>query len=95
MPRVTVRMMGMAREAAGTSQKILEIRSDTDIKTVLHTLFKEHGAGLRDSVLDPLTQTPVSTLILLNRVEIGNLQGLQTPVSDGDNIILLSVTHGG
>jgi molybdopterin converting factor small subunit len=95
MARVTVRMVGVAKEAAGTPEQALIIPSNSNISTVLRTLIEKHGDAFKDAILDPTTQTPVSTLILLNGVETGNLQGLNTPVTDGDTIILLSVTHGG
>ena len=95
MARVTVRMVGVAKEAAGTPEQTLTLPPDSNVSTVLQTLIEEHGDAFRDTILDPSTQTPVSTLILLNGVETGNLQGLDTPVSDGDTIVLLSVTHGG
>ena len=95
MARITVRMVGVAKEAAGTPEQTLTIPPDSNVSTVLQNLIEEHGDALRDAILDPTTQTPVSTIILLNGVEAGNLQGLETPVSDGDTIVLLSVTHGG
>jgi molybdopterin converting factor small subunit len=95
MARVTVRMVGGAKEAAGTPEQALIIPSNSNISTVLRTLIEKHGDAFKDAILDPTTQTPVSTLILLNGVETGNLQGLNTPVTDGDTIVLLSVTHGG
>jgi molybdopterin converting factor small subunit len=95
MARVTVRMVGVAKEAAGTPEQALIIPSNSNISTVLRTLIEKHGDAFKDAILDPTTQTPVSTLILLNGVETGNLQGLNTPVTDGDTIVLLSVTHGG
>ena len=95
MARVVVKMMGVAKEVAGTPEEALDISENADISTVLRTLIEEHGTGFRDAILDPVTQTPVATLILLNGVEIDNLQGLSTPITDGDTLILLSVTHGG
>jgi molybdopterin converting factor small subunit len=95
MARVTVRMVGVAKEASGTPEQTLTIPPDSNVSTILQTLIDEHGDAFREAILDPATQTPVSTLILLNGVETGNLQGLDTPIADGDTIVLLSVTHGG
>jgi len=95
MAKVTVRMVGVAKEAAGTPEQTLTIPSKSKVSTILQTLIEKHGDHFRDAILDPTTQTPVSTIILLNGVETGNLQGLDTPVADGDTIVLLSVTHGG
>ncbi|MGD2142433.1 MAG: MoaD/ThiS family protein [Candidatus Bathyarchaeota archaeon] len=95
MVRVTVKILGVAKEAAGTGEGVLKLPEGTDISTALGTLFKDYGEGLRDAILDPITGTPVATLILVNGIEIGNLEGLNTLLSDGDNLVLLSVTHGG
>jgi len=95
MAKVTVRMVGVAKEAAGISEQSLTIPSESHVSTVLQTLIEKHGDPFRDAILDPTTKTPISTIILLNGVETGNLQGLDTPVTDGDTIVLLSVTHGG
>jgi len=95
MARVTVRMVGVAKEAAGTPEETLTIPPNSNVSTILQTLIEKYGDTFRDAILDPSTQTPVSTIILLNGVETGNLQGLDTPVADGDTIVLLSVTHGG
>ena len=95
MVRITVRMVGVAKEAAGTSEQTLTLPPNANVSTVLQTLIERHGDAFRDAILDPTTKPPVSTLILLNGVETGNLQGLDTPVTDSDTIVLLSVTHGG
>jgi molybdopterin converting factor small subunit len=95
MARVTVRMVGVAKEVAGTPEQTLTIPLNSNVSTIIQALIEEHGDPFRDAILDPSTQTPVSTIILLNGVETGNLQGLDTPVTEGDTIVLLSVTHGG
>jgi molybdopterin converting factor small subunit len=95
MTRVTIRMIGVAKEAAGAPEQTITIPPNSNVSTVLKTLIEKHGDPLRDAILDPTTQTPISTIILLNGVEAGNLQGLNTPIADGDTIVLLSVTHGG
>ena len=95
MVKITVKMLGVAKDAAGRDQETITIPEDADIHEALRTLIEIHGQLLRDALLDPVTGTPVATLILLNGVEIGNLQGLETPLNHGDTLVLLSVTHGG
>jgi molybdopterin converting factor small subunit len=95
MVEITVKMLGVAKDAAGTEQETITVPQSANVKDALRTLIEAHGQPLRDALLDPVTDTPVATLILLNGVEIGNLQGLETTLSPGDTIVLLSVTHGG
>jgi molybdopterin converting factor small subunit len=95
MVEITVKMLGVAKDAAGRDRETITIPECADVHKALRTLIDIHGQPLRDSLLDPVTDTPVATLILLNGVEIGNLQGLETLLTQGDTLVLLSVTHGG
>jgi len=95
MAEITVKMLGVAKDAAGKDQTSITLSEGADVHEALRTLIDLHGQPLRDALLDPVTEAPVATLILLNGVEIGNLQGLESPLNHGDTLVLLSVTHGG
>ena len=96
MVRVSVRMMGPLREASGRGEEELTLSNGSDVSSVIRKLIEEHGGGLEKALMDPVINSPQpNTLILLNGVEVGNLDGLKTPVVDGDALVLLSVTHGG
>jgi len=88
-------MIGVAKEAAGTPEASLDLPQDADVAALLQALINEYGKTFRDAILDPVTGTPVATLILVDGAEIGNLQGLATPIPDGAEVVILSVTHGG
>jgi len=91
---VHVRLMGTFREAAGQSEIKLE-NCDT-INKVIISLVEFIGDNFEKVIYDPVLHSPLpNALILLNGVEVNNLQGLKTQVKEGDNIVLLSVTHGG
>lgn len=94
--RVTVRMMGPLKEASGSEEKELTLSKDARVSDAILRILEAYGGALDGALLDPYTLSPVTnTLILLNGVEVGNLQGLETPLRDGDSLVLLSVTHGG
>jgi molybdopterin converting factor small subunit len=95
MVKVTIKILGSLKELA-THEEILEIPEGSDISRLLQKLINKHGSDLRNALLDPILESPIpSNLILINGIEINNLDGLRTPINDGDNIILLSVIHGG
>jgi molybdopterin converting factor small subunit len=51
---------------------------------------------LRRNLLDEQLETPKSNaLILVNGKEISVLNGLDTKVQDGDEIVFVPVVHGG
>lgn len=94
--KVIVRMMGPLREASGSDEQELTLSRGANVSDALRGIFQARGGALDGLLQDPLSSDPTTnTLILLNGVEVGNLQGLETPVSDGDSLVLLAVTHGG
>jgi molybdopterin converting factor small subunit len=89
-------MMGTLKETSGTSREVLMFNRETSVSAVIERLINLHGGIFKQSLLDPILENPQpNTLILLNGVEINNLQGLLTLIGDRDEIVLLSVTHGG
>ena len=96
MVRVTVRMMGPLREASGRSEEELNLTGDVYVSSAIQELVLGHGEEFKEMLLDSFTRNPTTnTLILLNGVEINNIKGVDTPLDDGDHIVLIPVTHGG
>ena len=91
---VQVRLMGTLKEAAG--RKSQSVEDCTTVGSVISTLIEYFGEEFRKVILDPMMNSPLpNALILVNGVEINNLKGLDTTVSENDDVVLLSVTHGG
>jgi molybdopterin converting factor small subunit len=95
MSEIDVRLLGVIKDAAGTDNTSISIPESSSVNVALRILINLYGDPFKNALLDPVTQTPISTLILLNGVEIGNLQGLETKLNNGDQLVILSVTHGG
>ena len=91
---VHVRLMGTFKEAAGQSE--IRLAECENIGKAIISLVKLLGNNFEKVIYDPVLKSPLpNALILLNGVEVNNLQGLETQVKEGDNMVLLSVTHGG
>jgi len=91
---VYVRLMGTFKEAAGQSE--IQLAECENIGKAIISLVKLLGNNFEKVIYDPVLKSPLpNALILLNGVEVNNLQGLETQVKEGDNMVLLSVTHGG
>jgi molybdopterin converting factor small subunit len=95
MSEINVKLLGVIKDVAGTDYMSISIPELSSINEALRILINTYGDPFKNALLDPVTQTPISTLILLNGVEIGNLQGLETKLKSGDQLVILSVTHGG
>ena len=58
--------------------------------------IKKEVPELKRSLIDQQLDDPRSnTLVLVNGIEISVLEGLETRLKDGDEIVLVPVVHGG
>jgi molybdopterin converting factor small subunit len=94
--KVNIRMLGLLREASGVSTETIELEGKVNVSSIVRWLSEKHGDDFENALIDPIVRNSLpNALVLLNGVEIGNINGLDTTVQDGDSIVLLSVTHGG
>lgn len=92
---ITVKFMGALRHASGTDQLALDCRKSVSLKTVINKVTKSRPE-LQRSLIDQQFQDPrLNALILLNGIEISALDGLETKLKDGDELVLIPVVHGG
>ena len=67
-----------------------------NVSSAIKKLIEVHGEKFERALIDPIFVSPLpNNLVILNGVEVGNLQGLSTPLKDNDTVVFLSVTHGG
>lgn len=81
---VRIRALGVFRELFGSKLLTLELEKDASVKSLVQKLV---GSEV-DNVW-------LNALILVNGREISVLNGLETVVSDEDEIVFLPVSHGG
>ena len=92
---VWVRLLGTFREF---SEETLHLRFDEEPKLgdVVQRLILELGPAFKESFLDPVLNSPLPrALILINGLEVGVLQGRETRLRDGDEVVILPIAHGG
>jgi molybdopterin converting factor small subunit len=88
-------MLGILSDSAGVSEVDLDFPEGSDIGFLLNELIASYQ-GLRADIWDPVIDSPEpNALILYNGVEVNNLQGLNTRITEGSEVVLLAVTHGG
>ena len=93
--RIKVRMMGVLSKAQGTKEVSLDLPDDSTIGTAIKTLIAKNEA-LKNVLWDIEVDSPIpNALIMLDGVEIKNLQGTETPLMPDQELVLLSVVHGG
>lgn len=92
---ITVRFIGILRSASGKTKISMEIKGATSLREMIRKILKAKPK-LEKMLIDPeLEDTVANTLILVNGKEINVLDGLETMLKDGDEIVFVPVTHGG
>lgn len=92
---ITVRFVGAFRGMSGVDKLHFSfegtITLEETIKKVVHKLPK-----LERILIDPELKDPrPNTLILVNGKEISVLNGLDTILENGDEVVFVPVVHGG
>ncbi len=92
---ITVKFVGAFRHFSGAGELALDHKRYVSVGELVNELSKE-APDLKRSLIDQHLEDPrPNALILVNGKEIGVLNGLETKLKDGDEIIFVPVVHGG
>ncbi|MEM3695226.1 MAG: MoaD/ThiS family protein [Candidatus Bathyarchaeia archaeon] len=92
---VTFKFVGAFRSLAGKEKQTLRIREVISLREALWKIV-EKEKQLKRALIDPELEDPrPNALILVNGKEISILNGLDTVLADGDEVVLVPVIHGG
>lgn len=92
---IRVRFFGVLKRAYGKNEILIDLSESLKLKDLIYKIA-EGSPSLKHMLLDPeLTDPRPNTIILVNGVEIGALNGLETEIKDGDEVVLIPVVHGG
>ncbi len=87
--------MGIFKKAYGDSEANLRVEEPLKLKEVIARLT-EPSPELRRILVDAELRDPrPNAAILVNGKEISALNGLDTEVNAGDEVVLVPVVHGG
>ena len=94
--RIEVELLGTLRKIVGRDLFLLEFNDSATVRDIIAELANLLSPKFKQVLVDPELNDPrPNVIILLNRVEIGVLEGLDTKVENGDKLVLIPVTHGG
>ena len=86
MPVVTLKLTGDVWARLGTGRMTFEFEGET-LGDLLDALFQQ--VAVRDLLLDENGKTRPRSRMLVNGRFADTLQGLETPVRDGDLVVLM------
>jgi len=92
---ITVRFIGSLRSASGKAELSVNIRDTVQLGKFITKIVQERPK-LRRALIDPELEDPrPNALILVNGKEISVLNGLETRLRDGDEVVFVPIVHGG
>ena len=92
---VTVKLVGALRHIAGKNQLSISHQKAMTLMDLITKISKE-APELKPNLISQQPDEPkANALILVNGREISVLNGLETKLNDGDEIVFVPVVHGG
>jgi molybdopterin synthase sulfur carrier subunit len=92
---VTVRFIGAFRSVSGKSKLSIKFEDTVPLREAVKKIVKELPK-LEPALIDPDLEDPrPNALVLVNGKEINVLNGLETILEDGDEVVFVPVIHGG
>jgi len=93
---VEVKFLGIFRQFSGGTRVLVKLEKPATVIKVIEKLTEDLSPAFKRALVDPELEDPrPNALIIVNGKEISVLQGLETKVEDGDEIVLVPVSHGG
>jgi MoaD family protein len=92
---LTIKFIGALRHLSGKTQLTINFQEGMSLKDLV-TKISQQMPKLEKTFSDQqLNDSRSNALILINGREISVLNGLETKLNDGDEIVFVPVVHGG
>lgn len=96
--KIRLRFYGVFRTAARTNELVLEVAGKTPTvrSVIMQLVTQKEFQSLKQLLLESETADPrPNALIMVSGREINTLSGLETALTEEDELALLPVAHGG
>jgi molybdopterin synthase sulfur carrier subunit len=92
---ITVKFVGALRHFSGTNKLALNCEACLSIKELVNKVTEELPQLKRSLINQQFDDPRPNALMLVNGREISVLNGLETQLQDGDEVVLVPFVHGG
>jgi molybdopterin synthase sulfur carrier subunit len=93
---VEVKFLGIFRRVFGRNKVLVKLEKHPTVRKTIEKLTEAFPPESKRTLVDQELEDPrPNALILVNGQEISVLKGLDTEIEDGDEIVLVPVSHGG
>jgi MoaD family protein len=92
---LTIKFIGALRHISGKTQLTINYEDGMSLKQLVAKILQEAPRQDRTLSDQQPNDSRLNALILVNGREISVLNGLETKLNDGDEIVFVPVVHGG
>ena len=92
---ITVKFVGALRHLSGKTQLTIDCQEGIMLKELISKINQQTPQLEKSLVDEHGKDSTTNALILVNGREISVLEGLETKLNDGDEIVFVPVVHGG
>ena len=94
--KVKVHYLGFIRKLIDQNEDEFDLEEDASLSELLNKIAGIYGKPFRKEVYEPgLKDMKMGFVVTVNGILMGQLNGLETELNDGDNVILMSLMSGG
>ncbi len=94
--QVKVHYIGLIKAYTNTSQDEFSLSKSTLLSELLDKIAQDYGKQFVNEVYDPFKkEMKTSFVVMVNGVLMDQLNGINTPLKEGDTVILMSLVTGG
>jgi molybdopterin converting factor small subunit len=94
--QVKVHYISLVKSYTNKSQDIVNLPDGSILADLLNKIAEAYGKEFQTEVYDPTKKEMKPTFVtMVNGILMDQLQGVNTPIKDGDNVILMALMTGG
>ena len=94
--KVKVQYFGFIKNMLKKSEEEFELSQGASLSDLLSRIAGVHGEAFRKEVYEPgLKDVKTGFVVTVNGVLMGQLHDVDTKLSEGDNVILMTLMSGG
>ena len=94
--KVKVQYLGFIKNLINRSEDEFDLEEGASLSELLNQIAGIYGKAFRKEVYEPgLKDVKMGFVVTVNGVLMGQLQGVDTQLNNGDNIILMTLMTGG
>jgi molybdopterin synthase sulfur carrier subunit len=93
MPKIKIVFFSILKDITKKKEDAIEI--DSTVASAVHKLIEKYGDDLRERLLDNDGQFRKHIVLYVNGKDVRYLNGFDTKLKDGDEIVFLPAAAGG